>query len=113
MSSKDLSEALRALTERGQSADGAGPAAMKARGAAGISRVGALLGGDAATSGIASPLVETAYADRTFHANQTITRSQRSTSADGLFTLVIKPVKTIRFKDAAARDVTIEFKAPT
>ena len=106
MSSKDLSEALRALTERGQSADGAGPAAMKARGAAGISRVGALLGGDAATSGIASPLVETAYADRTFHANQTIT------SSDGLFTLVIKPVKTIRFKDAAARDVTIEFKAP-
>ena len=107
MSSKDLSEALRALTERGQSADGAGPAAMKARGAAGISRVGALLGGDAATSGISSQLVETASDDRTFHANQTIT------SSDGLFTLVIKPVKTIRFKDAAARDVTIEFKAPT
>lgn len=106
MSSKDLSEALRALTERGQSADGAGPAAMKARGAAGISRVGALLGGDAATSGIASPLVETAYADRTFHTNTTIT------SSDGLFTLIIKPVKTIKFKDAASRDVTIEFKAP-
>ena len=106
MSSKDLSEALRALTERGQSADGAGPAAMKARGAAGISRVGALLGGTDSTSGIASPLVETAYADRTFHANTTIT------SSDGLFTLIIKPVKTIKFKDAASRDVTIEFKAP-
>jgi len=47
-----------------------------------------------------------AYADRTFPTNTTIT------SSDGLFTLIIKPVKTIKFKDAASRDVTIEFKAP-
>lgn len=106
MSGKDLTEALRALTEQGQGG-AAGPPAMKARGAAGIVRASALLGGPSSDAGIASPLVETAYADRTFHANSTIT------SSDGLFTLIIKPVKTIKFKDAASRDVMIEFKAPT
>ena len=106
MSGKDLTEALRALTEQAQAAD-AWPPAMKARGAAGISRGSALPNSDAATSGIASPLVETAYADRTFHTNTTIT------SSDGLFALIIKPVKAIKFKDAASRNVTIEFKAPT
>jgi len=107
MSGKDLTEALRALMESGQAAAPDAPPAMKTRGAAGVSRASALLGGTDSTSGIASPLVETAYADRTFHANTTIT------SSDGLFTLIIKPVKTIKFKDAASRDVTIEFKAPT
>lgn len=106
MSGKDLTEALRALMEQG-GGNPAVPAAMKARGVAGISRASALPGGDAATSGIASPLVETAYADRTFHGNKTIT------SSDGLFTLIIKPVKTIKFQDAANRDVRIEFKEPT
>ncbi len=105
MSGKDLTEALRALTEAGQGTEAASPPAMKTRGAAGISRGSALPKGGS-TSGIASPLVETAYANRTFHSNTTIT------SSDGLFTLIIKPVKTIKFKDAASRDVTIEFKAP-
>lgn len=106
MSGKDLTEALRALTEQAAARRPPPAPVMKARGAAGISRGSALPNSDAATSGIASPLVETAYADRTFHTNTTIT------SSDGLFTLIIKPVKTIKFKDAASRDVTIEFKAP-
>lgn len=55
--------------------------------------------------GIASPLVETVYADRTFHPETVIT------STDGIFTLKIKPVKTINLKDANNADVTIEFKA--
>lgn len=107
MSGKDLTDAVRALTEPAQGAAATAPPAMKARGAAGIARASALLGGESGNAGIASPLVETAYAGRTFHADTTIT------SSDGLFTLIIKPVRTIMFRDAAARDVMIEFKAPT
>lgn len=106
MSAKDLTDALRALSEPAQATDPAVPAAMKTRGAAGVARGSAVPGGGDATGGIASPLVETAYTARTFHANTTIT------SSDGLFTLIIKPVKSIKFKDAASRDVTIEFKVP-
>lgn len=109
MSGKDLTEALRALTEGQQGSDAAGPAAMKTRGAAGVERGSALLGGpeSGSASGIASPLVETAYSDRTFHTTINVA------STDGLFTLKIKPVKKIKFKDAAGRDVLIEYKAPT
>lgn len=58
------------------------------------------------SGGIASPLTETAYADRTFHPEQAMT------STDGIFTLKIKPVKTINLTDAGGAAVTIEFKAP-
>lgn len=55
---------------------------------------------------IASPLVEQDYAERTFHGETNIM------STDGLIVLKIKPVKTIKFKDANLAPVTIEFKAP-
>ena len=108
MSSKDLTEALRALTEQANNRPSVQDA-MNARGATGRSVASAPLqfvaaGGNG--GGIASPLVETGYADRTFHGDTTIT------SSDGLFTLKIKPVKSIKFKDSLNHDVVIEFKAP-
>ena len=79
--------------------------AGKTRGAAPEVKASALLGGSG-SGGIASPLVETAYANRTFHSTVNIT------STDGLFTLKIKPVKEIKFLDSNLRPVTIEFKSP-
>ena len=57
--------------------------------------------------GIASPLVENAYAERTFHGDKTIL------STDGLYAIKIKPVKTVRFLDANGAAVVMEYKAPT
>lgn len=102
--SKDLTEALRALTE--QSAGENKPQPLANRGGAPAVTSAALLGGSGAKTGIASPLVETAYSAREFHDPTTIT------STDGLFTLRIKPVKKIYMKDAGAADVVLEFKAP-
>ncbi len=106
MSSKDLTEALHKLTlaARGETE---GPPAMKARGSAPAVKSAALLGSGAGGSGsIASPLVETAYAARTFHTTVNVP------STDGLFTLKIKPVKEIFFLDANGLAVTMEYKAP-
>jgi len=104
MSSKDLTEALHKLTMEAQGLRRRTPA-MKARGAAPAVTASALLGGSG-SGGIASPLKETAYTDRTFHSTVNVT------STDGLFTLKIKPVKEIKFLDSNLRPVTIEFKAP-
>ncbi len=59
------------------------------------------------SSGIASPLVETAYATRTWHAERTIT------SPDGLFALRVKYIEKINFLDANNNPVQIQYKAPT
>lgn len=104
MSAKDLTEALDKLIKAGAVAPAEVPA-MKTRGAAPEVKASALLGGSG-SGGIASPLVETAYANRTFHATVNIA------STDGLFTLKIKPVKEIKFLDSNLRPVTIEFKSP-
>lgn len=104
MSSKDLTDALHKLTLAAQAGED-GPPAMKARGAAPAVKSAALIGGGA-TGGIDSPLIETLYADRTFHATVNVP------STDGLFTLKIKPVKEISFLDKAGRPVKIEFKSP-
>ena len=104
MSSKDLTEALHKLTMEAQGQPSAIPA-MKARGAAPAVTASALLGGSG-SGGIASPLKETAYTNRTFHSTVNIT------SSDGIFTLVIKPVKKVFFKDALNADVEMEYKSP-
>lgn len=57
--------------------------------------------------GIASPLAETAYSARTWHAVKTIT------SSDGLLRLRVKPIKSVTFSDANGAEVVIAFKAPT
>ncbi len=59
------------------------------------------------TGTIGALLVETAYADRTFHDAVNIS------STDGLFTLKILPVKTVKFADTSANIVVLEYKAPT
>lgn len=104
--SKDLTEALRELTERRevQARDG-----MEPRGAAGAAKSAARLPGSNSGEGggVTSPLVETDYAVRTWHANRTIQ------STDGLFWLTVRPVKKITFNDGKNNPVTIEFKAPT
>ena len=102
--SKDLTEALRLLTEEANPGAKAKPLAT--RGTAPTVTSAALLAGASGAAGIASPLVETDYADREFHAAVVIT------STDGLFTLRIKPVKKIYMKDAASKDAVLEFKSP-
>ena len=104
MSAKDLTEALDKLMKAGANVPAEIPA-MKTRGAAPEVKASALLGGSG-SGGIASPLVETAYANRTFHATVNIA------STDGLFTLKIKPVKEVKFLASNLRPVTIEFKSP-
>lgn len=56
--------------------------------------------------GIDSPLTETAVTDRTYHPDKTIK------SSDGLFSLVIKPLRVVKFKDAGNADVQIIFAEP-
>lgn len=58
-------------------------------------------------AGIASPLTEKAYADRTYHSAKTIT------SSDGIFTLVVNPAKKLIFYDANGEKVEVIFQAPT
>lgn len=55
-------------------------------------------------SGIASPLTETNYADRTFHTTFTMS------STDGLFVLELRRVKSMNFLDANNKALTLEFK---
>lgn len=57
--------------------------------------------------GIASPLTETSYAARTYHDDDI-----SLPSSDGLFTLVIKPVKSMKFKDADGAAVIINLAKP-
>lgn len=56
--------------------------------------------------GIASPLTETAYASRTWHAVKTIV------SSDGLLHLRVKPIKAVTFTDANGATVVMDYKAP-
>lgn len=55
---------------------------------------------------IASPLIETAYADREFYTAHTMT------STDGVFTFAWNPIKTTKFLDANGNPVVIEYKEP-
>lgn len=58
-------------------------------------------------SGIASPLTETAFANRTHWANISIT------STDGLITIVMAPIKQMSFTDANNVPLIIDYKQPT
>lgn len=104
--SKDLTEALRLLTGVDPNSLTNSPEPLKDRVAAAKQKVSTLNTAKGSVSGIASHLVETAYADRTWHSDKTIN------STDGIFTLVIKPVKKVFFKDANSADVVMEYKSP-
>lgn len=102
---KDLTEALRSLTEATSQTsrvdkalpERPNPPAIPVRtGSAGpVATPGA--------GGIASPLTETAFADREFYATGWKT-------TDGLFTL--PAIKKIKFLDANSQEVVLEFKEP-
>ncbi len=104
--SKDLTEALRLLTGVDPNSLTNSPEPLKDRWAAAKQKSSTLNTAKGSASGIASPLVETSYAARTWHADTTIN------SSDGIFTLVIKPVKQVYFKDAVNADVEMEYKSP-
>lgn len=105
---KDLTAALHALTEqaRGQTSrdDVALPAGRPV--SAIPSRSGTAVPGGGTSGAIASPLTETDYADRTFWTTQNMT------STDGLFTLKIKPIKSVKFNDANLNEVVMNYQAP-
>lgn len=66
---------------------------------------------NANTAGIASPLTEgidaaTGQPAREYYA------TQLKTSSDGLFTLPIKPIKTLNLKDANGAEVVIKLAEP-
>lgn len=105
--SKDLTEAMRAIMEGDQTP---APYEPKARGIVPKEKSAAALSqppGKASEGGsIASPLTETAFADRTFHPQTVLT------TPDGFMALIIKPVNKITFTDANSSVVEIVYKAP-
>ena len=56
-----------------------------------------------AGTGISSPLTETKYADREYYTTFTLT------STDGLFVMELKRIKKMKFHDADARFLEIDF----
>lgn len=102
--SKDLTEALRALTENAPAPE---PYEPKARGLAPkVKSAAALTLSGSSDGGIASPLTETAHADRTYHA-QTIL-----TTTDGFLSIVLRPINKVKFTDANGATVEMIYKAP-
>lgn len=116
-SAKQLARNINALVNRGAGDGGvealaqnggqplAAPAIRPNIGAArGIARLTSAPGNGEA--GIASPLTETAYAERLWHAPRSITAS------DGVFTFVLTPVRAIQMVDANGRDVRMIYAEP-
>ena len=58
-------------------------------------------------SGISSPLTETDYNDREYHPDVSLS------SSDGLFSLVISPIASIKFLDADNRSVEMRYDPPS
>ena len=100
---KDHTEALRALTEQsGEQTSRRDKTLPPPRDAVQIpprSGSSGPITSPASGGGIASPLTETDYVDRTWHPERTIT------STDGVWALKIKPLKSIKFKDAVDAEV--------
>ncbi|MCK9386123.1 MAG: hypothetical protein M0Q15_16050 [Nevskia sp.] len=58
------------------------------------------------SGGIASPLTETLFADRSYYTEVVVA------SSDGIFTMRYKPIKDMKFKDGADNEVVFVFKEP-
>ncbi len=58
-------------------------------------------------SGNGGDLTEDNYADRTYHGSKDLV------STDGLLTIIYKPIKAVKMKDAGGSPVTLTFAAPT
>ena len=105
MSSRDLTDALEALTNT--SRYGGGLPEATARGAVAsvkASAVPATSPKDSSGGGITAPLTETAYADRTWWPGKNVK------TTDGLFTINQRCLKSINFNDAAGKEVVMNFK---
>ncbi|WP_150428880.1 hypothetical protein [Dechloromonas sp. CZR5] len=106
MSSKDLTEALAALTEQGVSSK---KEPMVPRGSVTSTKSSALLPGGAATGrggSSGADLTELSYASRTWHD------AVLMPSTDGILFARLVPAKTVKFVDAGGNQVVYEFKAP-
>lgn len=107
---KDLTEALRQMTEGGlgqtSRVDKVLPAASAAPVIPPRSGASGPKAGAGAGAAIASPLTEIAYANRTYHSPKTIT------STDGLITWQVDPIKDVFFNDANNSPVQIIYKSP-
>lgn len=105
---KDLTEALRQLTEGGAGQTSRTDKTLPATRAA--PAIPARSGSSGPTSGgsgsIASPLTETDYTDRSYHAPKTIT------STDGLLTWEVEPIHHIYFTDLNGASVEIIYDTP-
>lgn len=102
---KDLTDALQSLTEKAFGQTSRVDKALPARPNPPAIPARTGTAGPVATpgSGIASPLTETAFADREFYAGGWKT-------TDGLFTL--PAIKKLKFLDANSQEVVFDFKAP-
>ena len=106
---KDLTEALRQLTEGGAGQTSRTDSTLPATRAAPAipARVGS--SGPKGVSGgsISSPLTETDYGARTYHDAKTIT------STDGLLTWQVDPIHHIFFTDNNNSPIEIIYREPT
>lgn len=106
---KDLTEALRQMTEGGLGQTSRVDKVLPAASAApAIPPRSGSSGPKAGASGgsIASPLTEIAYANRTYHSPKTIT------STDGLITWQVDPIKDVFFNDANNSPVQVIYQSP-
>jgi hypothetical protein len=104
---KDLTAALHALTVEAQGQTTRQDKALTAvKEATAIpERSGASGPVGSGTSGaIASPLTETAYADRKWYTKKNVL------SSDGLFTMEVRCLEEIKFTDGARNEVLLKFK---
>ena len=105
---KDLTEALRQLTEGGAGQTSRTDKTLPAtRAAPAIPARTGSSGPKAGAGGtIASPLTETAYANRSYHSPKTIT------STDGLLTWEVEPIHHIYFTDLNGSAVEMIYDTP-
>lgn len=115
---KDLTAALHALTEQANGQDSRQDASLPAplavpsipaRKGSGTPKTSTSSSGSGGV-GYVSPLVETAYTDRTWHAARTVT------SSDGIFSFRVRDLASIKFEDSAVptkATLTMQYKAGT
>ncbi|MGE0126422.1 MAG: hypothetical protein AB7U25_26125 [Vicinamibacterales bacterium] len=77
-----------------------------AAGQAAIPGVGRGERSPAGGGGIASPLTEIDYADRQWHPEIAVA------SSDGVFVLMIEPIKQVTFRDAQGKTAAVIFEPP-
>jgi hypothetical protein len=105
---KDLTEAMRQLTEGGAGQTSRTNKTLPASNAAPAipARSGSSGPKSSSSGSIASPLTETAYADRTYHAAKTIS------STDGLLTWEVEPINKVYFTDLNGAPVEMIYQSP-